>query len=93
MYPRDGISVLLREHGGRGAQAPATSSSSSAPVVRLERDGDRIARVVYHEDGQEHTLDCDIVLSTLPLPALVDDVPGAAGGDRRARGASCATAA
>jgi protoporphyrinogen oxidase len=41
------------------------------PVVRLERDGDRIARVVYSENGTEQTIACDGVLSTLPLPALV----------------------
>jgi protoporphyrinogen oxidase len=40
-------------------------------VVRLERDGERIARVVYAHGGQEHTIECDGVVSTLPLPQLV----------------------
>ena len=30
-----------------------------------------MARVVYREDGQDKAIDCDILLSTLPLPALV----------------------
>jgi protoporphyrinogen oxidase len=42
-----------------------------SPVVRLERDGDRIARVVYAEQGVEKTISCRGVLSTLPLPHLV----------------------
>jgi protoporphyrinogen oxidase len=41
-------------------------------VVRLERDGDRIRRVVYKRDGREETIECDGVISTLPLPLLVD---------------------
>jgi protoporphyrinogen oxidase len=70
MYPRAGISVLfesmaaeVRKHGN--------CIKLGAPVTRLERDGDRIARVIYQEHGEEHALPCDIVLSTLPLPALV----------------------
>jgi protoporphyrinogen oxidase len=40
-------------------------------VVRLERDGERIARVVVTRDGREEALPCAGVVSTLPLPALV----------------------
>ena len=40
--------------------------------MRLERDGEKIARVVYRHEGGEKTIECDGVLSTLPLPALVD---------------------
>jgi protoporphyrinogen oxidase len=40
-------------------------------VVRLEREGDRIRRVVYSRQGREQAVDCDGVVSTLPLPALV----------------------
>ena len=53
-----------------------------SPVVRLERDGDRIARVVYRSDGREETIECDGVLSTLPLPALVDMIDAGAAGRR-----------
>ncbi len=72
LYPREGISLLYEGHGRRGAARPAIASCSNAPVVRLEREGDRHARVVYVADGSEQSIDCDIVLSTLPLPALVD---------------------
>jgi protoporphyrinogen oxidase len=70
MYPRQGISVLFEN------MATAVCKSGNhifleAPVVRLERDGDRIARVVYTRDGREQTIECDGVLSTLPLPVLV----------------------
>jgi protoporphyrinogen oxidase len=56
------------------AEATRKNGSSirlESPVVRLERDGDRIARVVYTEQGVEKTIACRGVLSTLPLPALV----------------------
>jgi protoporphyrinogen oxidase len=39
--------------------------------VRPPRDGDRIARVVYRQNGREATIACSGVLSTLPLPQLV----------------------
>lgn len=70
MYPRKGISLLYE---GMAAEVRAKGSviKLQAPAVRLERDGDRVARVVYREDGQDKTIDCDILLSTLPLPALV----------------------
>lgn len=70
MYPRKGISLLYE---GMAAEVRAAGNQIllNAPAVRLERDGDRITRVVYTSDGREHTLDADIVLSTLPLPALV----------------------
>ena len=70
MYPRKGISVLYEQMASevtkRGNQVVL-----EAPVVRLERDGDRIARVVYQRNGREETLECAGVLSTLPLPQLV----------------------
>jgi protoporphyrinogen oxidase len=70
MYPQQGISVLFEN------MATAVCQSGShifleSPVVRLERDGDRIARVVYTRGGREQAIECDGVLSTLPLPALV----------------------
>jgi protoporphyrinogen oxidase len=42
-----------------------------SPAVRLEREGDRIARVVHMRNGREETIACRGVLSTLPLPQLV----------------------
>ena len=70
MYPRAGISVLYEN------MAAVTRSNGGcvklrAAAVRLEREGDRIARVVYSENGREETVACSGVLSTLPLPELV----------------------
>ena len=73
MYPRKGIS-LLYEGMAADVRAAGNVIKLNAPAVRLERDNDRVARVVYREDGQDKTIDCDILLSTLPLPALVSMV-------------------
>jgi protoporphyrinogen oxidase len=71
MYPRTGISLLYENMATRVCRAGNTVKLN-APVVRLERDGDRIARVVYQQNGEELGCDCDMVLSTLPLPSLVN---------------------
>ena len=78
MYPRKGISLLYE---GMAAEVRAAGNTIllNSPVVRLERDpstssgqgGGRVARVVYSSGGREHTIEADVVLSTLPLPALV----------------------
>ena len=70
MYPRQGISVLFENMAAAARQHGAVIHLES-PVVRLERDGDRIARVVYTQGGVEKAIACRGVLSTLPLPALV----------------------
>jgi protoporphyrinogen oxidase len=73
MYPRKGISVLfenmaaeVRKHGG--------CVLLQSPVVRLERmeEDSRITRVVVQRDGHQEAIDCDGVVSTLPLPKLVE---------------------
>jgi protoporphyrinogen oxidase len=70
MYPRQGISVL---YDGMAAEVCRAGNHIflDSPVVRLERDEDRIARVVFRRNGREDKIPCDGVLSTLPLPALV----------------------
>ena len=70
MYPRGGISKLYEGMAGNVRDAGGAVLLES-PVVRLERDGDRIARVVYAHKGREETIECRAVLSTLPLPQLV----------------------
>jgi len=71
MYPRKGISVLF-ENMAAAVKKNGQTVMLESPVVRLEREGDAIRRVVYRRDGREETIECDGVLSTLPLPALVD---------------------
>jgi protoporphyrinogen oxidase len=43
----------------------------NSPAVRVERDGDRVRSVVYTTDAGEQRIDCDVLLSTLPLPTFV----------------------
>jgi protoporphyrinogen oxidase len=70
MYPRAGISVLY-ENMAAVTRKNGGCVKVDSPVVRLEREGDRIARVVYMENGREESIACGGVLSTLPLPQLV----------------------
>jgi len=70
MYPRKGISVLY-ERMASEVKKHGNDVLLESPVVRLEREGDRIARVVYQQNGREETLECAGVLSTLPLPQLI----------------------
>jgi protoporphyrinogen oxidase len=70
MYPRQGISVLF-ENMADAARKHGAVIHLESPVVRLERDGDRITRVAYTQGGVEKTMACRGVLSTLPLPGLV----------------------
>jgi protoporphyrinogen oxidase len=71
MYPRKGISVLY-EGMASAVRKNGHCLMLESPVVRLEREGDRIGRVVYRRGGRDETIECDGVLSTLPLPLLVD---------------------
>jgi protoporphyrinogen oxidase len=70
MYPRKGISVLY-ENMAAEIRARGGCILLESPAVRLERDGDRVARVMFSRNGREETIHCDGVLSTLPLPQLV----------------------
>ena len=82
-----GHQPAVREHGGRGARPPATACKleCAGRPARARRRPHR-ARRLPARTAASTTLDCDIVLSTLPLPALVEhDVAGAAGAVVRAR--------
>ena len=70
-YPRKGISTLYEGMAGE-IIAAGNHICLNAPAIRIEREGDRAKRVIYSMNGTEHAIDCDIVLSTLPLPALVN---------------------
>src|SRR5438128_2149292 len=70
MYPRQGISVLFQSMAAQ-VEKGGNDLRLNAPAVRLEREGDRVARVIYKENGDEQSIDCAGVLSTLPLPQLV----------------------
>ena len=73
LYPRKGISVLFE------AMCASVNSNGNkvllnSSVTRVERKGSKVCRVAYVKDKKEEFIDCDIVLSTLPLPALVESI-------------------
>jgi len=70
MYPRAGISDLFENMAARFRDCGGDLKLQTA-AVRLEREGNRIARAVYQENGRETVVPCAGVVSTLPLPALV----------------------
>jgi UDP-galactopyranose mutase len=84
-YPRKGIS-LLYEGMANEITAAGNTVLLNSPAVRVEREGDQVRRVVFQSGGDastgsgparaqsgiEQSIDCDILLSTLPLPALVN---------------------
>lgn len=70
MYPRAGISQLFENMAARFRECGGDLRLQS-PVVRLEREGNRIARVIYRDNGKETAMPCAGVVSTLPLPLLV----------------------
>jgi protoporphyrinogen oxidase len=78
-YPRKGISRLY-EGMEREITAAGNRVCLNSPAVRIERTGDpstgsgqsKASRVIYTANGVEQSVDCDILLSTLPLPALVN---------------------
>ena len=70
MYPRAGISTLYENMAARTREAGGQVLLDS-PVTALERTGNRVTAVRYEHDGQSHRLECDGVVTTLPLPALV----------------------
>jgi protoporphyrinogen oxidase len=69
MYPRAGISELYENMAAR-FRACGGELLLDTPAVRLERDGNRLTNVVYRRNGDETTVPCDGVVSTLPLPLL-----------------------
>jgi protoporphyrinogen oxidase len=70
MYPRKGISLLFE---GMAAEVRKMRNCIllDSPAVKLQRTGDRITSVTYTHDGRTEQIDCDGVVSTLPLPHLV----------------------
>jgi protoporphyrinogen oxidase len=70
-YPRQGISTLY-EGMAKEVTAAGNTVLLNAPAIRVERNGDKASRVVYKTASGEQTIECDILLSTLPLPVLVN---------------------
>ncbi|HEX8029075.1 MAG TPA: FAD-dependent oxidoreductase [Vicinamibacterales bacterium] len=69
-YPRSGISRLYE---GMSAEVVAAGNQVllDSPVTRIEREGDKVRRVAYRTPQGEQSIDCDVLVSTLPLPTMV----------------------
>jgi protoporphyrinogen oxidase len=72
-YPRKGISQLF-EGMTKEVLAAGNTVLLNSPAIRVERDGDRVTRVICKTPAGEQAVECDVLLSTLPLPALVNMV-------------------
>jgi protoporphyrinogen oxidase len=70
-YPRQGISRLYE---GMAAEVTAAGNRIllNSPAIRVEREGDHARRVAYQTADGEQTIECDVLLSTLPLPTFVN---------------------
>jgi protoporphyrinogen oxidase len=71
MYPREGISRLYEGMADEVRRA-GNRICLESPAVRVERKGNCVVGVVYASGGRDYAIGCDILLSTLPLPALVN---------------------
>jgi len=80
MYPRSGISELYENMAARFEERGGQLLLES-PVVRLEREGNRVVRAVYRRNGHEEMLPCAGVVSTLPLPILANLITPSLPGD------------
>jgi protoporphyrinogen oxidase len=70
MYPRAGISTLYENMAAR-AREQGTDILLNSTVTAVEHGDNRVVAVRYQEDGQTRRIECDGVVTTLPLPALV----------------------
>jgi protoporphyrinogen oxidase len=70
MYPRKGISLLF-EGMADEVRKSGNCILLDSPAVQIDRNGDRITSVAYQRNGRTERIECDGVLSTLPLPQLV----------------------
>lgn len=69
-YPRKGISVLF-ENMAAEVRAGGNTVLLDSPAVRVITENNAVKAVEYEHEQGRHTIECDVLLSTLPLPALV----------------------
>ncbi|MBI3087436.1 MAG: FAD-dependent oxidoreductase [Candidatus Omnitrophica bacterium] len=69
LYPRGGIG-LLYERMAKRLEEQGGEVRLGAEVRRIVREGQRITRVVYRQEGEDRGLECAGVVSTLPLPLV-----------------------
>ncbi len=69
-YPEQGIGVFYEKLADDINRMGGDVILGAEPV-RMEFDGDKIAGLTYTLDGEEHTISCDAVISSIPLTTLV----------------------
>jgi len=66
MYPYNGIGNLYQRMAEQ-VQALGGTVHVNATATCVETDGQKVRAVVYEQNGQEHTIPCRDLVSTLPL--------------------------
>jgi len=69
VYPKFGPGQLWETAVSRVEEKGGTVKKNCR-VVSLQSSGNKISGVTYEENGQQHTLDADIVISSMPLKDL-----------------------
>jgi protoporphyrinogen oxidase len=70
-YPRGGIGRLYEALAAR-AEAGGAEIRTNAEAVAVPREGNRVAGVVYRQNGKEYRENADFIISTAPLPRLAE---------------------
>jgi protoporphyrinogen oxidase len=69
-YPRYGIGQIAEAMAARAAGFGA-NLMTGARITAVEHDGEAIRAIRFRKGDEEHRQECDAVVSTLPLPLLV----------------------
>jgi protoporphyrinogen oxidase len=72
-YSRTGAEAMPR-FIARAVEEAGGKVILDAEVSRVEEESGRISKVHYLKDGQDHVIDCDECISTIPLPWLLQKV-------------------
>jgi protoporphyrinogen oxidase len=71
-YPaHGGIGEFGRKYGDKVRELGGTIHLNSA-LTGLDIEDGQAKRVRYVSNGEEHTLDCDVIVNTIPLPRLLE---------------------
>lgn len=72
-YSRTGAEAMPR-FIARAVEEAGGKVILEADVSRVEEEGGRVTKVHYLKDGQDHVVECDECISTIPLPWLLQKV-------------------
>ncbi len=71
-YPgHGGIGTIGRKYGEKVREMGGDVRLES-PVTRIEIEDGYARRVAFEQDGEEHVVECDEVVNTIPLPRLLE---------------------